>query len=143
MIVINGQTWWHQALIIFEKILKNQFLFCILIKLFFVFSKNDVFLQIFHFLRWNFVLGQSWEFGSKLRTEYFQIIVINRQTWWHQALIIFEKILKNQFLFCILIKLFCFLSKNDVFLQIFHFLRWNFVLEQSWEFGSKLRTKYF
>ena len=55
----------------FEKCLKNQYLFCIWIQIVFVFSKNDIFLEIFHFLRWNFVLEQSWEFGWKLRTIYF------------------------------------------------------------------------
>ena len=105
MIVINRQTWWHQALVIFEKILKNQFLFCIWIKLFFFLSKNDVFLQIFHFLRWKIWL--------KMRTKYFLRAI--RQTWWHQALVIFEKILKNQFLFCIWIKLVFFFQMKWCF----------------------------
>ena len=57
MIVINRQmTWWHQALVIFEKILKNQFLFCIWIKLVFFFVKKWCFFADLSFFEMKFCL---------------------------------------------------------------------------------------
>ena len=56
MIVIIRQTWWHQALVIFEKILKNQFLFCIWIKLVFVFVKKWCFFVDLSFFEMKFCL---------------------------------------------------------------------------------------